>query len=256
MSSLYLLQGIGMITVALFGVIFWKKRSQVQFKFFLWGGLSWFVATILKTVVSIPTAQIITGLRDISPKYISEPLLWLYIGLLTGVFECGVSYVFIYRIQRLRIASWSESIGYGLGFGATEALLLGIYTFVIVLLIIFIPDQLPPEILILADPSKASLLAIPVPIVERSIVILLHTFSSVLIIFAVQNKEPRLFWFSFLYKTVMDAVAGYFQITYGLQNLTVKGVWLVELILLPFGLIGIWGLFYFRERFSNQHSHL
>jgi uncharacterized membrane protein YhfC len=252
MSPLYLLQGIGMITVALFVVIFWKQRSQVQYKFFLWGGLSWLVATIFKSIASAPVPQIITGLRNITPDYISEPLLWLYIGLLTGVFECGVSFVIIHRIQRLRIASWGEALGYGLGFGATEALLLGVYNFVIVLLIILIPDQLPQELLELAGTNKVSFLAIPVPIVERAIVILLHAFSSVLIIYSVQKNEWKWFWYSLIYKTIMDSIAGFFQITYGLENLNIGGLWLVELILLPFGLVGLWGLFHVRNRFDIE----
>jgi uncharacterized membrane protein YhfC len=254
MSSLYLLQGIGMITVALFGVIFWKQRSQVQYKFFLWGSLSWLVAIIIKSIASLPAPQIITGVRDVMPDYISEPLLWLYIGLLTGIFECGVSFVIIHRIQSLRNASWKEALGYGLGFGATEAGLLGVYNFIIVLLIILIPDQLPQELLELAGTNNNTLLAIPVPVVERTIVILLHAFSSVLIIYSIRKNEWKWFWYSLIYKTAMDTIAGYFQITYGVENLTVGRLWLVELMLLPFGLIGLWGLFLLRNRFENKTS--
>jgi uncharacterized membrane protein YhfC len=252
MNPLYLLQGAGMIAIALIAVLYWKRRSQISTSFFLWGGLSWFLAIVLKSIASAPMPQIITRLREGTPDYISEPLLWLYIGLLTGVLECGVSLILICRVQRVRSASWSEALGYGLGFGATEALLLGVYNFIIVLLIIVIPDQLPRELVELADPDKASLLAIPIPVVERTIVILLHAFSSILIIYAVQKKEWKWFWFSFLYKTAMDAIAGYFQITYGLENLTLGGLWLVELIILPFGLIGLWGLRAFRRRWQFE----
>jgi uncharacterized membrane protein YhfC len=252
MNPLYLLQGAGMIAIALIVMLYWKRRSQVSVLFFLWGGLSWILAIVLKSIVSAPIPQIITRLRELAPGYISEPILWLFIGLLTGILECGVSLVLIYRLQRVRSASWREALGYGLGFGGTEALLLGVYSFIIVLLLIVIPEQLPQELVELADPSKTSLLAIPVPIVERAIVILLHAFSSILIVHAVQKKEWKWFWISFLYKTAMDAIAGYFQITYGLENLTLGGLWLVELILLPFGLIGLWGLIKFRRRWKPK----
>jgi uncharacterized membrane protein YhfC len=251
-NPFFLLQGIGMIAVALIAVLYWKRRGQVPFVFFLWGGLSWLVAILLKGIAASPTPQIISLLRDAVPVYIADPLLWLYIGLLTGVFECGVALVFIQLIQRLRSASWREALGYSLGFGAFEALLLGIYSFVIVLLIIVMPEQLPPELLDLAETQNASLLVIPVPIVERGIVILLHAFSSVLIIYALQRKEWMWFWLSFLYKTAMDTIAGYIQITYGVQNLTLAGVWLVELILVPFALIGLWGLIVFRRRWLSN----
>jgi uncharacterized membrane protein YhfC len=250
MNPIYLLQGIGMVFIPFAAMVYWKKRSQISISFFLWGGLSWFLAIVLKSIASAPMPQIITWLRDFTPMYISEPLLWLYIGLLTGILECGVALFLVHRLKRLRSASWSEALGYGLGFGTIEALLLGVYNFVIVLLIIIMPDQLPPELVELADTSNASLLAIPIPIVERTIVILLHAFSSILIIHAVQTKEWKWFCFSFLYKTTMDVIAGYFQITYGLENLTLRGLWLVELILLPFGLIGLWGLIAFRRHWQ------
>jgi uncharacterized membrane protein YhfC len=236
-----------MIAVAIFALMYWRKRGQVTFPYFLWGGLSWLVAIVLKSIASIPTPQIIIGLRAVAPAYISEPLLWLFIGLLTGVFECGISLVIITRLRRMRTASWSEALGFGLGFGAMEALLLGIFNFVIVILIITIPEQLPTELLDLTGGGDVSLWAIPVPVVERAIVILLHAFSSILIIFAFQTKEWKWFWVSLAYKTAMDALAGYFHITYGLQNLTITGIWLVELLTLPFGLVGLWGLIKFNN---------
>lgn len=243
-----------MIAVAVFAVVYWKKRGRVAFPFFLLGGLSWFVAIVLKSLASAPTPQIIDGLRAVAPAYISEPILWLFIGLLTSVTECGISLIFVYWLRRMRSASWGEALGFGLGFGATEALLLGIYNFVLVLLILTIPDQLPPELLELTIGSEASLLAIPVPVVERAIVILLHAFSSVLIIFAVQTREWKWFWVSFAYKTAMDTLAGYFHITYGLQNLSIAGIWLVELLTLPFGLVGLWGLIVFRDRWQSMST--
>ena len=248
MNPFFLLQGIGMIAVALFSVLYWKRSSGVPFIFFMWGGLSWLAAMVLKSVAGSQTPQIIILLRDVAPVYIADPLLWLYIGLLTGVFECGVALFFIRLVQRLRSASWSEALGYGLGFGGFEAFFLGMYSFVIVLLIIVIPEQLPPELLDLTDTQNASLLAIPLPVVERGIVILLHAFSSVLIIYALQRRIWKWFWLSFLYKTAMDTIVGYIHITYGMQNLTLAETWLVELVLIPFALIGIWGLIIFRGR--------
>ena len=251
MNPLFLLQGVGMISVALIVVLYWNRRGQVPFAFFLWGGLSWFVAMVFKSVAASLTPQIITSLRDLMPIYVADPLVWLYIGSLTGVFECGVALAVIRLMQRIRSASWREALGYGLGFGACEAVLLGFYSFVVVLLILLIPEQLPPVLTALTEASHASLLTIPVPIVERAIVILLHAFSSVLIIYAVQKEEWAWFWLSFLYKTAMDTIAGYIQISYGVQNLTLASAWLVELVLVPFALIGFWGLIVFRSRWLS-----
>ena len=59
------------------------------------------------------------------------------------------------------------------------------------------------------------------------------------------------FWISFIYKTMLDAIAAFIQITYGVQNLTILGTWAVELMLLPFGIAGVWGLGAFRHRWPR-----
>jgi uncharacterized membrane protein YhfC len=248
MNGLFLLQGVGMIVVGLLPVLYWKWRSRVPTVFFLWGGLSWFVAIVLKSIAAMPLPQIIPRLREAAPAYLSEPLLGLFVGLLTGVFECGVALTFVYWLRRLRAASWHEALSYSIGFGALETVLLGFYSFILITLVITIPNRLPLELLKLIDLENASILVIPVPIIERAIVMLLHTFSTLLIVFAVQKNEWLWFWISFLYKMAMDTIAGYFQITYGVQNLSVATAWVVELILLPFGLIGLQGLLLLRNR--------
>ena len=108
MNPLFLLQGIGMAAVALLAVLYWKRRNRVPAVFFLWGGLSWFVAIVFKTIASAPGPQIITRVREALPGTLSEPLLWLYIGLLTGVFKCVVSLIIVSRIRRMRASSWRE----------------------------------------------------------------------------------------------------------------------------------------------------
>jgi uncharacterized membrane protein YhfC len=251
MNPLFLLQGIGMVGVALLAVLYWKVRQRVPASLFLWGGLSWFVAIVLKSIAGAPTLKIAAWLRGALPELLSEPLLWLYIGLLTGVFESLVALVVVARVPRLRASSWHEAIGYGLGFGALEAILLGVYSTVIVYLTIAAPEQLPPELLDLSAARGASPLAIPLPVLERAIVIPVHVFSALLIIHALQRREMRWFWASFTYKTALDAVAGYIQLTYGVQNLTLAGAWLVELVLLPLGLVGIWGCLRLRDRWRS-----
>ncbi|MBM4465587.1 MAG: YhfC family intramembrane metalloprotease [Chloroflexi bacterium] len=247
MNPLFLLSGMGMMAIALVAVVYWKRRSKVASALFFWGALAWVAGNVLKSIAAIPMSTIIGNVRALLPRYFSEPLLWLYIGLLTGIFECGATLGFAH-IRRIRTVNWREAVGFGLGFGAIEAFLLGAYSFLVILLIILIPDKLPPELLQLATSAKASLLDIPIPIVERLVVVLLHAFSCVLIIYAVRTREWKWFWISFFYKTALDAIAGSIQITYGVQNLTTLGAWIVEMILLPFGIVGFWGLRTFRRR--------
>lgn len=204
-------------------------------------------------IASLPMKAIITNVRDILPKYLSEPILWLYVGLLTGVFECGATLVFAY-IKRIRTASWKEVVGFGLGFGAIEAFLAGVGSFVLVLVVNLMPDKLPPALLEKVTSGSNSLLVIPAPIVERVTAILLHTLSCVLIVYAVRVKVWKWFWVSFWYKTAVDAIAGYMLLSNVIENLTTPGVWVVELVFLPFGIVGAWGLWVFRNRWESLNA--
>ena len=249
MHPLFLLSGTGMMVVAIAAVWYWKKYSGVLWSFLLWGSLAWAIGVTLKAAASIPTPAIINQVRDALPPHFADPVLWIYIGLLTGIFECGATFAFAY-IHRIREANWNEAVGFGVGFGAIEALLVGVGYFLMVLVVIFIPDKLPPELLKFATAGSDSLWVIPAPIVERAIVIPLHALSCVLIIYAVRTRTWRWFWLSFAYKTVVDAIAGYIHLTYGLENLTTLDAWIVELVFLPFGVVGILGLYGFRRRWQ------
>lgn len=251
MDALYLLSGAGMMVVALATVAGWKARSKIPWVFSLWGALAWIVGVTLKAVAAILTKPIITGIRDVLPRYFSEPLLWIYVGLLTGIFECGVTLGFAF-IRKIRTARWKEAVGFGLGFGAIEAFWLGLNVFVLVLLIILVPDKLPPKLFqLVISKEKYSFLVIPAPVIERITAILIHAFSGLLIIYAVQFKAWRWFWVSFFYKSTVDAIAGFIHLTYGVENLTTLGIWVVQLSFLPFGVVGIWGLWVFRHKWQN-----
>lgn len=250
MNPLFLLTGIGMMAVALVTVIYWKVRQRVLWRLFAWGALAWIVGVSVKVVVALPGQTIISTARDNLPKYIAEPLLWLYTGLLTGVFECGATLVFAY-IKKIRSANYKGVVAFGLGFGAVEAFLVGVVSFVIVLLVILIPDKLPEKMIEAITTGSNSPLIIPAPIVERITAILLHAFSCVLIVYAVRTRAWKWFWISFWYKTVVDGIAGLMHLENLLTDITTLGMWIVELVFLPFGLVGLWGLLAFRKRWKT-----
>jgi uncharacterized membrane protein YhfC len=251
MSPLFLVSGLGMMAVALVVVIYWQRRERVAFALFLWGALAWVVGNVLKSIAAVPLSTLIDTVRAALPGYFSEPVLWLYVGLLTGVFECGVALGFAH-LRRMRSIDWREALGFGLGFGAIEAFLLGVYSFTMILLIVVAPGRLPPELVQLATSQSGSLWTVPAPIVERAVVVVVHAFSCALVIYAAQTREWKWFWLSFLYKTILDAVAGFVQVTYGIENLSTLGIWAVELVILPFGLLGLWGLGAFRRRWPQE----
>ncbi len=90
-------------------------------------------------------------------------------------------------------------------------------------------------------------LIIPADILERVTAIYLHILSCLLIIYAVQVSRWKWFWISFIYKTAIDTIAGYLYLTYGIENLTTTGRWIFEIAILPFGIIGLWGMAKFKN---------
>lgn len=239
MNPLFLLSGIGMITVSLVSIIYWKKKSKIAFKFFLAGAIAWVVSVTFKVIVAIPMNPIvIEAFRSALPFYVSEPMIWIYIGILTGIFECGIVLAFAYFLQGLKKANWNKAVGFGIGFGAVEAFLLGLGSFIPILLAILIPEQLPKELL---EGLPQSLWLIPVPIIERASALFIHLFSIVLIMYALRVGEWKWFWFSFLYKTIVDSIAGV-ALTIGRENLTFSIMWFFQIIFVTIAIIGFWGL--------------
>lgn len=254
MNPLLLIPGIGMMAIALGTVTYWKAHSKVALSFFLWGAAAWIVGVALKLIAAIPQSAIITGSRELLPRYLSESVLWLYMGLLTGIFECGMALVFASRVKKIRQADWKEAAGFGFGFGAVEALLMGLGSLGLALLATLAPDRLPPTLLEIPASAMDAILGFSAPIVERIIFVVIHAFSCLLIVYAVQTKDWKWFWAAFLYKTVVDGIAGFAQLTYGVENLTIIGIWLLEIACLPFGIVGAWGLWVFRRRWKRKNE--
>jgi uncharacterized membrane protein YhfC len=253
MNPIFLLSGLGMMAAALVVVIDWKLHARIPWSLFGWGALAWVISIVFKSYAALPTETVMESVRAALPESFSEPVIWIYIGLLTGIFECGVTLFFAY-ITPVRSQGWEGVVGFGLGFGAFEALLLGLISFILILLVWLVPDKLPPDLVQQALAGAQSTIAIPAPVLERINAIFLHALSCLLIVYAVQTREWKWILASFLYKTAIDSIAGYIHITYGLENLTPQALWTFEVAILPFGIVGVWGLWKFRERYRELES--
>lgn len=254
MDQLFLISGIGMIIVALFPILYWKRKTA--FKYFSWGALAWIVAVALKFAWAVPlNAPIINFLENQLPVGLAGPLAWIYVGLLTGIFECGIVLGLIYLVSSLRKANWEDAVGYGIGFGAVEALLLGLGSLISVSLVAFFPEVLPQDVLEAIRPPE-SLWHIPIPIVERAAAIVIHLFSTILIVYAFITKMWKWFWLSFLYKTVVDAIAAYIHLAYGVDELTMTGWWILEIVFVFLALVGLWGLMKIQRKWKHSLANL
>jgi len=112
----------------------------------------------------------------------------------------------------LKAAGWKDAVAFGIGFGAAEAFVLGLLTFVGLLAAIGFWEQIPED-------AKASLAAetgyqpgpavLLLPVAERLSALVVHVLTCVLIVYAVRCNHFRWFWLSFLYKAVVDAFAAW-----------------------------------------------
>lgn len=231
-----LIAGILIIIISMGFMITWKKQSGISLKWILLGGGVWAVGVILKFIFAFTLNRpILAWIESLFAQTGVLSIGSIYIGLLTGVFEIGITLVFALFIKGM-YQNYKRGIGIGIGAGGIEAFLIGfsqIVSFVLVL------SGQPSSNQIMASIAQT---AVVTPVlyligpVERIIAILCHTSSRSLVLFAVAKKKYVYFWAGFLIMTAIDAIAGYVHLA-GLLNKI--NMWWVELALLPFALISI-----------------
>ena len=251
-SAVFLLTGIGMMAVALVAVLYWRRRTGVAWGAFGLGALAWVVAVALKFGWATPTNALVRrGLVRVLPGPFAAPLFWLYIGLLTGVFECGMALLFVRR-SRLKAAGWDEAMAFGIGFGAVEAFLLGLLQFVGLLAVIAFWDQVPEDArtAIAQGPMALGFASIPLPVAERLSALVAHVLTSVLIVYGVRVGGWLWFWLSFAYKSALDGFAAWAILATPLMT-SLSHLSAFEAAVGGFAIVGLAGLAFLHRRFRS-----
>ena len=249
-SVFYLATGAGMIAVAVASVIVWKRSKAVSWASFGPGSLAWLLSVGLKIGWAIPANPLVQkGLYATLPKWAAGPILWLYIGLLTGAFECGITLLFVKRTA-LKAADWDHAVAFGIGFGAIEALLLGVPSLIGYLAAIFFWDRLPDDVRVGLTPfTQLGFATIPLPVVERIAALVGHVATCVLIFFAVRVRDYRWFWLAFAYKTAIDAFAAWFLMGSNLSK-SLGGLIGIEVVAIVWAALGLMMLAHLKNRFQ------
>ncbi len=224
-----IISGSGMILAGILFLFIFKIRKSIAFKYILYGGIVWAGTIALKFTCALLLNKHIYGfLYSALPAKVADPLFWVYVGLLTGIFECGGIYLVIKLTKLKNISKW-ESYAFGYGFGSTEAILIGLAQLLSIIAIF--TGQIPV--------MQIDWLVIPAPIVERVMAIFLHLFTTLLIIYGIKENKPSLFWISLLYKSLVDAIAAWAQLSFGITS--TSHIWLVEgifFIVTSFSIVG------------------
>lgn len=228
--------GILMMVIALVFMIMWKKHSGIALKWILLGGGIWAVGIFLKFVFAFMLNQpILEWVESVFGKAGYLGIGSIYIGVLTGVFEIGITLVFALFIKGM-YESYERGIGIGIGAGGIEALILGLSQIGNSLLILSGYTGSDSIVAAIAQALASTPLLWLVGPVERIIAILCHTSSRALVLIAVVKRRHIYFWAGFLVMTAIDAIAGYAHLADVLNKIS---MWWIELALLPFALISI-----------------
>ena len=237
-SPLALVGGAGMILVAL-GYILYAALRRLGWGYLGLGALAWILTVAVKFLLAIPlNTPIYNALTGALPGWPGETIFNLYVGLLTGVTEVLMVWLWV-RYTRKGQVGWNKALAFGIGFGAVEALLLGLNSAAAVLMAILSPD-LVGAAAVESLAQGGNLLVSLAPVSERFFTVLVHIFCNVLLFYGARVKQSRFFWLAFIFKSLLDAAAAYAQLS---GQLGQPGfVWIIEGVVALFGIIGYFGI--------------
>jgi hypothetical protein len=245
------LAGLLMTAVGASALLWWDWGKPGRAAASALGMLAWLVGVALKLAWAVPTnKQFLPWLDGALPGVPGAVLHHGYVGLLTGVFECGLLWLVVRR-SRLAAADWGQAMAAGIGKGAAEALVVGLVTCSLAALLFLAGDKVQgdPKARLEAALAGGALIGRPV---ERALALVMHTFSTVLVVLAVRRGEPKWFWASFLYLSAVDAFASWAVATFGKEAISTH--WELWVGLGGFTVVALAGLTSLKPRFEAQVS--
>jgi uncharacterized membrane protein YhfC len=227
-ASLWLVSGAVVLVLAAGGCLLLHDRSPSPWTDYLLGAAAWTSSVALKVVAAV---FIFGALRSAYGRPLSLPVLMPATGLLTGVFECGVTLA-VALLTRLRCAGWNSAVAFGVGFGCFEAVALAAAA-----VLRGIAGLSAPAIT--DESTRRQILASmgawyePLQLVlDRAISVPVHALATVWIVEAVRARRQSPFWKAFLLKSGIDALPAGAGLHPGL----------LEILYLLFGLGSLLGL--------------
>ena len=238
-------------------IFYWRRRSHAPMRAFLFGGLVWALSVAPKSFMDLTVTPVLSLRLDSSLGSMGAlAALELYVGVRTGLFGCGATYLAV-EMTRLRGASFDEATAFGIGFGATEAVLLGLPSLIQMAAFLANPSLieaiLPDQRAFVLSQLSAPTYIVFAPIMERAFTLFAHLFAALLIFSAVQEGRSRLFLLAFIYKIVLDAPVPYIQ-----WLMRTSAAWMIvylaEVWVVLMGTIGLVGSIRHRGR-QDEISH-
>ena len=261
MNSLLAFGPIGMILIGVFSILLWKLKRRVSLKIFLAGGIVWAAAVAPKILMDYGLTPALSRWATLAygPAGMMA-ILGVYVGLRTGFFECGFTYL-AFSKSRLKDMSVDEATAFGIGFGAFEAILLGLPAIVQILTFTFNPsllNTLPPvERQMVESQLNLPTWVVPAPIMERFLTMFIHIFTALLVFTSVRHRKASFFLAAFSYKGFIDGLVPYIRTVFQPAT-SPTGIYMAEAFIAIIATVAIVGIFparkYLFKRFSTEES--
>jgi uncharacterized membrane protein YhfC len=234
---------MGMLTVGLGAMALWYLLKRPKLRYFAYGAILWAVAIIPKYIMDFTITQPIQSilLRDLSATAVLAAMS-LYVGLRTGLFESGFTYLAV-KYTKLSRMGFNEAMALGLGFGGIEAIFVGILSLLTIATL-----MAQPVLAIFLPPEQLAISFIPVPILERLFTLFCHVFATLLAVYAVKLNDLRWLALSILFKTALDGALLPLQHAFGTG---LSGIYIVEGYVAVLGIIALAGIYWFAKKYSG-----
>lgn len=206
----YLLIPIALLLAGLLPVFAYRKMTHIHWHIIVFGAGAWFVSVALKSTF----AYFFNTPVNIYLASVYIPLYYVYVGLLTGVFEIFIP-LFLIAKYKSKFESVISQIGFGIGFGCVEAIIIGITSLISFFAAQYLPAQIPPQILESLNQSISGTTSEFIARslaggIERLSAAMVHVFCAFMLFRFVFQKKMIYLLVPILLKTITDGFALYF----------------------------------------------
>jgi len=254
MNPWLILGPAGMVAVGLAAIVYWRRRTGAPLRLFLQGGLWWGVAIAPKIVMDVYITPGFSSWLFNSLGLVATLLvIGLYVGLRTGLFESAVVLLAFNR-EGLNDLDVEGAIAFGIGFGALEAIFLGVPSLIQIASFNLNPSLVESltldQLMQLMVQLNAPTWVVGAPIIERGFTMLAHVYAILLVYKGVRHGDSRSLLMAVAYKGALDAMVPFLQ--WLLSSGGFGMVYVVEVWVVVMGLVGLWGSRRLIKEMSNQ----
>ena len=236
MSDAAVLPSLSMLFVGLVVLLLWKNKFKTKTKIIFWGAIAWIASILVKSIVAVLFNQSLYNILMPAGSY-GPIVFYIYIGLLTGIFEIFIPLYIILKKRGLlqELSDKNSQLGFGITFGCTEAVILGIVGVISFAMVASLGVNAPAAVVDLYSKSASVYFVNSFYSgLERLLAIVIHVFSTMLIFFYIFRKNILYLASAVIYKTFIDGVTAFFLLSPIVFNLEV-----VEAIFAVIALVSI-----------------